>query len=200
MLAQKKLGRKCTSRDRLLEAARTICAEGRYLRCSVEDIANEAGVSRAGFYMHFSSKDELLSQLVEDQVEWHVRQFRTVSTDALRTEAGLLAWFQQFIDRYRNINEMMAQFRFAMHVKDAFAQNHAVRLRVMETLGHRIPELAIFHSDGSFDLERLAALQLWIYQLEQMCLNVAFAPHTVAGTEGLKLLARHFMELLKPPR
>jgi AcrR family transcriptional regulator len=195
MTAPKKAGRKPTSRDRLMEAARRLSAAGRYFGCSVEDVANEAGVSRAGFYTHFSSKEDLLGHIIEDQVEWYVRQFRIFPARELWTRSGLHAWIDTFIERYREINDIMAQFRFDMHVKEAFAQNQAVRLRVMEALGIRVPELQIFLDDGSFNSERQTTLLLWIYQLEQICLNAAFAPQTFPVETAIQKVADQFLSL-----
>ena len=51
------------TRDAILEAALQLFAEHGYIGTRVEDIAQEAGVSRATFYKHFAERDEILEHL-----------------------------------------------------------------------------------------------------------------------------------------
>lgn len=52
------------TRDAVLEAALRLFAERGYLAVRVEDIAREAGVSRATFYKHFAEREEILAMLL----------------------------------------------------------------------------------------------------------------------------------------
>jgi AcrR family transcriptional regulator len=54
------------TRDRLISAARTVIGRSGLRGARMEDIAAEAGVSRAAVYYHFNSKDELAAALVDD--------------------------------------------------------------------------------------------------------------------------------------
>lgn len=62
-------GRGTAARDRtrqaILETALRLFAERGYIGVRVEDIAREAGVSRATFYKHFAERDEILGSLFE---------------------------------------------------------------------------------------------------------------------------------------
>lgn len=61
---------KLATRDRITQAARTVFARSGYVATSIDDIAAEAGVSRATLYLHFSSKSDLLAAAFEPlQVE-----------------------------------------------------------------------------------------------------------------------------------
>ena len=51
------------TRDAILEAALTLFAERGYIGTRVEDIAQEAGISRATFYKHFAERDQILEHL-----------------------------------------------------------------------------------------------------------------------------------------
>jgi len=51
------------TRDAILDAALELFAERGYIGVRVEDIAREAGVSRATFYKHFAERDEILEHL-----------------------------------------------------------------------------------------------------------------------------------------
>jgi AcrR family transcriptional regulator len=54
------------TRDRLIAAARVVIGRTGLRAARMEDIAAEAGVSRAAVYYHFSSKDALAAALVDD--------------------------------------------------------------------------------------------------------------------------------------
>lgn len=51
------------TRDAVLEAALRLFAERGYIGTRVEDIAQEAGISRATFYKHFAERDQILEHL-----------------------------------------------------------------------------------------------------------------------------------------
>lgn len=57
--------RSARTRNALLDAAKTIFGETGYARTSHADIAAEADIGRTTFYEHFSSKEDLLVQLVQ---------------------------------------------------------------------------------------------------------------------------------------
>lgn len=53
------------TREAILGAALRLFAERGYIGVRVEDIAEEAGISRATFYKHFAERDEILASLFE---------------------------------------------------------------------------------------------------------------------------------------
>jgi TetR/AcrR family transcriptional regulator, ethionamide resistance regulator len=68
----------------LLEAAERLLAEGRFADVSVAQLAEEAGISRAGFYFYFASKDVLLASVVDRAV----RDFNERIAADLAPDAG----------------------------------------------------------------------------------------------------------------
>ena len=54
------------TRRRLYHAALEICARDGVQACRIEDIAQKADVSRAAFYFHFPSKDDVLLELLSN--------------------------------------------------------------------------------------------------------------------------------------
>jgi AcrR family transcriptional regulator len=64
-----KLGKRPPSTERILMAAESIFGERGYASVSVEDILNLADVSRATFYQHFGSKEELAAALFDRALE-----------------------------------------------------------------------------------------------------------------------------------
>jgi AcrR family transcriptional regulator len=74
------------TRSRLLEAARTVMVERGYLATTIEDIASEAGASRATFYLHFSGKAEVVEALIENGVASAVERYKAL--DLLLVDDG----------------------------------------------------------------------------------------------------------------
>ena len=58
---------------RLVDAARALTAESRSSGFTVADVAAGAGISLRSFYRHFSSKDDLLLALLEEEAQLGAR-------------------------------------------------------------------------------------------------------------------------------
>jgi AcrR family transcriptional regulator len=69
-----------------MEAAKQIFAANGYPEATVDDIAREAGASRATFYLHFKSKSELAAALVDDGIPFAVSRYEAL--DALLDKNG----------------------------------------------------------------------------------------------------------------
>lgn len=61
----KRGGARQATREAIVDAALRMFASSGYVGVRVEDIAKEAGVSRATFYKHFAERDEILAELFE---------------------------------------------------------------------------------------------------------------------------------------
>jgi AcrR family transcriptional regulator len=57
--------RRQQTKDRVLDTALRLFNERGYLGVRVEDIAQQAGVSRATFYKHFAEREQILAELFE---------------------------------------------------------------------------------------------------------------------------------------
>lgn len=53
------------TRRRILDAARSLLQEGRFHAATMEEIADEAALSRAGLYLHFRSRAALIDAICE---------------------------------------------------------------------------------------------------------------------------------------
>jgi AcrR family transcriptional regulator len=63
-----------------------VAAQG-YDETSVQAIVERAGVTKGAFYHHFSSKDELLTEVYERVLDWQVEEARgTLAADVTPTE------------------------------------------------------------------------------------------------------------------
>jgi AcrR family transcriptional regulator len=90
------------TRSRLIAAGRQVFAARGYPDTTVDDIAREAGASRATFYLHFKSKSELAIALYDEALPYAVSRYRAL--DALLVENGprlpeqLYAWLSEWLD------------------------------------------------------------------------------------------------------
>jgi AcrR family transcriptional regulator len=186
------------TRERLIGVARKLCTEGKFLRLSTEEIAKSANLSRAGFYLNFKSKEDLLHAVLVVQLEWYIQQHNTMSTRRASTIPGLVSWFNQFVEGYRNAGELMMLFWISSPAKNLIQSHQRSRLRGVEVLGHRLPDLRIFRDDGSIDPDRHREVLFFVYMLEQVCFNVAFGGEA-DSKPALETLARHFTQLMHVP-
>src|SRR2546428_7055927 len=61
------------ARDELLAAALRVFARRGYREAGVDEIAAEAGYSKGALYWHFSSKEELLTALLDERIDAPMR-------------------------------------------------------------------------------------------------------------------------------
>ena len=60
-----------STRERILDAAADLFVEKGFAATSLREIAERVGVTKAALYYHFTSKDELLSALLQPLDEFH---------------------------------------------------------------------------------------------------------------------------------
>ena len=69
--------------EALLESLRQLMSERGYERLTIQNLLDHAGVSRATFYAHFSSKDDLLTTSIAGLRAWLLREAAPRSTSQL---------------------------------------------------------------------------------------------------------------------
>jgi AcrR family transcriptional regulator len=91
--AQKQL-----TRARLLDAAAELFSTQGYAATTIEDIATAAGATRATFYLHFSSKSDVVHGFYAALVEYDPDYADLIDAAREPTEAGLHEWLRRFVD------------------------------------------------------------------------------------------------------
>jgi AcrR family transcriptional regulator len=92
-------------REHILRVAARAFAEKGYRATSLQEIAEEVGVTRPAFYHHFKSKQEILAAIVDAALE---RAEATVD-QATATDASAIDQLRDFIRRYVEINTEHAE-------------------------------------------------------------------------------------------
>jgi AcrR family transcriptional regulator len=145
------------NRERLLSAARRLFAE-RGADVPLEDVAQEAGVSRTTLYRHFRTREELAATVFEDNVaaiEERARQFRDRDDGIV----ALLDYVLDLLERGRTagivhpvvgIDDVMMAFPMAAGVlSDREVPGREVSVDRMRGMLHR----ALFAEPGSGTVE-----------------------------------------------
>ena len=118
-------GQPPTRRDELLELAATMFAERGLRATTVRDIADSAGILSGSLYHHFSSKEEMVDEVLRDFPDW------------------LFARYQQIVDTEPNPLErlkglFMASFEAIehRHAQVVIYQDEAKRLSAQERFAY----------------------------------------------------------------
>lgn len=81
---------------RLKEASRKIFYSKNYDAVSIDEIAAEAGVSRGTVYLHFSSKSELLFDLLRDDLAAQMRLYEELTALRKADRRSIRAWLEAY--------------------------------------------------------------------------------------------------------
>lgn len=117
-------------RERLLAAAARLFSEKGYPAVSIDDIGAASGITGPSVYYHFSSKSELLSELVDTGArvteEYVARALAEVSTplDACRT---MMSYYLSFAFTHREL--VWAMVTELTHMPPATEATHRARQR-----------------------------------------------------------------------
>jgi AcrR family transcriptional regulator len=143
---------KAHTRERLLDAARSVFARGGFHGASVEEIASEAGFSTGALYSNFDGKEDLFLALMEREIAAHAREIAEAvgaraSVDE-RAKGGARQWMTM-IEREPELLLLFMEF-WAYGVRDA-----QVRPKVAARFAQVREMLTKLIADGvrEFDLE-----------------------------------------------
>lgn len=82
----------------LLQAAVSIALEGGSAAITITSVAKRAGISRAGAYEYFASKEELVSDLIIDEIQLWSNSLTSRVELAETPQQKVLAWVQGSLD------------------------------------------------------------------------------------------------------
>src|ERR1043165_5167579 len=96
-----------TRRDELLELAATMFAERGLRATTVRDIADSAGILSGSLYHHFSSKEEMVDEVLRGFLDWLFDRYRqivdTEPTPLERLKGLFLASFEAIEHRHAQV-------------------------------------------------------------------------------------------------
>ncbi|HEY4094639.1 MAG TPA: TetR/AcrR family transcriptional regulator [Baekduia sp.] len=118
--------RKAATRSRLLEAAARVYAAHGFAGATLDDVAEEAGLTKGALYGHFGSKDNLLVALMDEylaaEIAEQVALFDRDETTWKRPLAGSDQWMNE-------LDEAPDAFRLLIEFWLASARDEQLRVR-----------------------------------------------------------------------
>ena len=121
---------KANTRERLLDAARSVFASRGFRGASVEEIASEAGFSTGALYSNFDGKEDLFLVLMEREIAEHLREISDAvqarESVAERAAGGARRWMTM-IEREPELLLLFTEF-WAYGVRDAQVRELLTRL------------------------------------------------------------------------
>jgi AcrR family transcriptional regulator len=93
------------TKKKLYEIAEKLFAERNFSDVNVEDITDEAGITKGAFYVHFESKDALIAILIADyaaRADTDYKTFLEMLPDDMHVSEVLLALTQKIADTLLN--------------------------------------------------------------------------------------------------
>jgi len=124
MSAESPVSQTQTRRDELLELAATMFAERGLRATTVRDIADSAGILSGSLYHHFSSKEEMVDEVLRGFLDWLFTRYQEIvdtEPNPLERLKGLfMASFEAIEDRHAQVviyqdeaKRLVGQPRFA---------------------------------------------------------------------------------------
>ena len=149
------------TRQRLLEAALEVFSSKGYANTTVDDVVASAGASRATFYLHFSSKIDLLLEVSTIATENTPALYAALDkalADGSRAELeaaidGILSWFEA------HSGLLQASAEAAMETKD-------LRRKARHLLDRFFDAMPYVRAAWPPSLEEQARLRLYLFVLQ----------------------------------
>jgi AcrR family transcriptional regulator len=192
--------RRGATRALILQAARLIFASANYAEAKIDDIIRTAGVSRATFYAHFTSKAELAGAIYEAIVPQTTALF--VRFPALSDPAEVHAWLDDFVSlhlEHRYVTPLIAQLQlFETGFRKRVLRDTDALMEI--TLSAARPEVPADEPASAEGRSRRIALRLLFNRVAAACAEIARGEY---GAEDaricLELLADEILSFLRRP-
>jgi AcrR family transcriptional regulator len=140
--------RKAATRARLLDAAARVYAARGFAGATLDDVAEEAGLTKGAVYGHFGSKDNLLVALMEEylaaEIAEQVALFDRHETTWKRPLAGSDRWMYE-------LDDAPDAFRLLVEFWLAAGRDERLRERFVAGLGALRETFAGFAGDSAAD-------------------------------------------------
>lgn len=167
------------NRERILGAARELVATAG-VDATMEDIARRAGVAVGTLYRHFPAKEDLVSAVVDDSIEY-IAELSEQALDAV--DAGA-----QLADLFRVIAER--------HATDRALKSAAGRLDLEAELAHAGPGTAVARAAAAIGTLLDRAHAAGSIRADVTLADLALLLSAVPGAEVPEEMRRRFVEVV----
>ena len=193
--------RKIRTRRLILRAGRELFADQGFIAPRVEDVARAAGVSRAAFYLHFKSLEDLIQEVFLREVRWQLRRYRGLTNEILSSRRRIRGWLERFFASFRQ------ERHYILIVYRAFSNDPAnmrvvfdEHIRLIDRLARRVPMLRLLLDDGTTDPARAMRLHTLMRRIDEMSAYAAFNAWTDQFEPALDMLVDDIADFVEIPR
>jgi len=187
------------SRRRLIEAAERVFSRSGYLAPSVDDIAQEAGVSRQTFYRHYDGKLAIAMEYFERENDVSLPLWLRIGEEDFADPEVVSAWITMLFDFNEAKRQSLRTFiemgtvepKFIDRVKELFPT-------IIERLGDKIPAFAAARGKGPTARRRWVNAWLFFYHLREQCSMNASGFMATDRRHVIDAFVDGFLDLLQP--
>lgn len=171
----------------LKAAARKVFYERPFDAVSVEDIANEAGVSRGTVYLHFASKRDILWDMLMDDMRSQRGLYERLSEIPVADRRAIRRWLQEYRADFDARRKSMDLFPLLLgNTNQDVVVLH--RDEAIACLGRRFAAFRLEGLAPAAAARRRAIAHMLLYQIEQTVLYFSASEHAPDIDLGLDLL------------
>jgi AcrR family transcriptional regulator len=185
------------SRRRLMEAAERVFNRAGYLAPSVDDIAQEAGVSRQTFYRHYDGKLAIAMKYFERQNDVSLPLWLKIGDIDYTDPGAVIGWITELFD-YSEARRLSLRTFVEMGISEpAFVDRvKALIPAIIDMLGDRIPAFAAARGKGPTARRRWVNAWLFFYHLREQCSMNASGFMSTDRTHVIDAFTDGFLDLL----
>ncbi|HMF83326.1 MAG TPA: TetR/AcrR family transcriptional regulator, partial [Acidimicrobiia bacterium] len=192
--------KKARTRAQLIDAAATVFARRGYVAASLDEVAEEAGLTKGAVYSNFDSKEELFEAVIEDRLDEPMKDIAAVIDSSIgTTEEQAMAGARAFVgvvERERDV--FLLALEMNIHVARHPELGSAFAARRREQLAE-VAGIITEHANQSKEALPLPADQMAI-AVEALSQGIAL--HALVDPDGVPddLLGRVYALLFQVPR
>lgn len=190
--------KKARTRAQLIDAATTVFARRGFVAASLDEVAEEAGLTKGAVYSNFDSKEELFEAVIEDRLNEPMKQLADVIDQGIgsteeQAQAGARA-FVGVVEQEREVFLLALEMNIHVARHPELAPAYAARRR--EQLAE-VAGIIQEHAERSDDTLPLPADQLAI-AVEALSQGIAL--YALVDPDGVpeELLGRTYALLFRP--
>jgi len=186
------------TRRRLMEAAAIVFEREGYMAPSVDDIAQQAGVSRQTFYRHFDSKLGIAMAYFGDRREMTLPYWHEIDAADARDPEAVLRWLDSMYESFRAQRNVLRTFSEIGMIEPSFLiQVREFVSDIIGSLAARIPAFAGTQGSSRAARERWTEAWLLIHEIMEHLSSLAVDFAMVERDLLLPALARRFVDFVE---
>jgi AcrR family transcriptional regulator len=189
--------KKARTRAQLMDAAAAVFARRGYVAASLDEVAEEAGLTKGAVYSNFDSKEDLFQAVIEDRLNEPMKNIaEVIDTTIGTTEEQAMAGARAFVGVVEQEREV---FLLALEMNIHVARNPELKAAFAERYREQMAEVADIiteHANSSGDPLPLPAEQMAI---AVQALSQGIALHTLVDPKSVPddLLGRVYALLFR---